>query len=58
MNWENYRHEGLTGHRNGWPGLYRVACDCWGVEPDSKILAYATTYQNVRADLKEITGSA
>lgn len=58
MNWENYRHEGLTEHRNWWPGLYRAACERWGVEPDPRVLAYSTTYENVRADLKEITGSA
>lgn len=58
MNWENWRQEGLTGHRNWWPGLYRAACTRWGIEPDPKVLTYSTTYQNVRADMKEITGSA
>ncbi len=58
MNWENWRKEGLTGHRNWWPDLYREACRHWGVEPDPQVLAYNTTYQNVRADLKELTGSA
>lgn len=58
MNWENWRQEGRTQHRNWWPGLYREACRHWGVEPDPKVLAFATTYQNVRADLKELTGSA
>lgn len=58
MNWENWRREGLTRHRNWWPDLYRDACRAWGVEPDPAVLAYATTYQNVRADLKELTGSA
>ena len=58
MNWENWRQQGLTQHRNWWPDLYREACRRWGVEPDPKVLAYATTYQTVRADLKELTGSA
>jgi hypothetical protein len=58
MNWENWRTQGLTRHRNWWPELYRSACQAWGVEPDSEVLAYSTTYQNVRADLKELTGSA
>jgi hypothetical protein len=48
----------LTQHRNWWPDLYRDACDHWGIEPDPKVLAYSTTYQTVRADLKELTGSA
>jgi hypothetical protein len=58
MNWENWRQKGLTQHRNWWPDLYREACRRWGTEPDPKVLAYSTTYQTVRADLKELTGSA
>ncbi|MEY2428930.1 MAG: hypothetical protein QOJ40_1815 [Verrucomicrobiota bacterium] len=57
MNWENWRQKGLTQHRNWWPELYRDACRRWGIEPDPKILAYSTTYETVRADLKELTGS-
>ena len=38
--------------------MYRAACRRWGIEPDPKVLAYSTTYQTVRADLKELTGSA
>ena len=58
MNWENWRQQGLTQHRNWWPDLYRDACKKWGIEPDPQVLAFATTYQTVRADLKELTGSA
>lgn len=58
MNWESWRVQGLTEHRNWWPEVYRAACHHWGVAPDPKVLAYATTYESVRADLKEITGSA
>lgn len=58
MNWENWRKEGLTQHRNWWPDLYRAACSHWKIEPDPKVLAYNTTYESVRADLKELTGSA
>ena len=58
MNWENWRQQGLTQHRNWWPDLYREACRRWGTEPDPKVLAYSTTYQTVRADLKELTGSS
>jgi hypothetical protein len=57
MNWENWRKQGLTQHRNWWPDLYREACKRWGTEPDPKVLAYSTTYETVRADLKELTGS-
>jgi hypothetical protein len=58
MNWENWRKKGLTQHRNWWPDLYREACKRWGIEPDPQVLAYSTTYETVRADLKELTGSA
>jgi hypothetical protein len=58
MNWENWRKQGLTQHRNWWPDLYREACKRWGIEPDPNVLAYSTTYETVRADLKELTGSA
>jgi len=47
----------LTEHRNWWPELYREACRRWKIEPDPKVLAYSTTYEAVRADLKEVTGS-
>jgi hypothetical protein len=57
MNWETWRQQGLTQHRNWWPDLYLEACRRWGAEPDPKVLAYATSYQAVRADLKELTGS-
>jgi len=58
MNWESWRQQGLTQHRNWWPEVYREACKHWGIEPDPEVLAYSTTYQTVRADLKELTGSA
>ncbi len=58
MNWENWRRKGLTEHRNWWPELYRAACKRWGVEPDPEVLAYNTSYRAVRADLKELSGSA
>jgi hypothetical protein len=57
MNWENWRTQGLTQHRNWWPEVYRAACMHWGIAPDPAVLAFATTYETVRADLKELTGS-
>lgn len=57
MGWETWKKEGKTEHRNWWPEVYREACDRWGVVPDPKILAYNTTYQQVRADLKNISVS-
>lgn len=58
MNWETWRTEGRTAHRNWWPDLYRAACQRWNIKPDPAILAYDTSYQTVRADLKNLVGSA
>ncbi|MBI4662652.1 MAG: hypothetical protein HY735_27885 [Verrucomicrobia bacterium] len=57
MNWNKWREEGLTQHRNWWPEVYRAACERWGVQPDPEVLAYSTTYESVRADLKMISAS-
>ncbi len=58
MGWRQWRDEGLTQHRNWWPDVYREACERWGIKPDPQVLAYDTSYETVRADLKELTGSA
>ncbi len=58
MGWEEWRNRGLTEHRNWWPDVYREACVRWGIEPDPEVLGYHTTYQEIRADLKAISGSA
>lgn len=58
MGWETWREKGLTQHRNWWPEVYQDACQRWGTEPDPRVLAYNTTYQEVRADLKNISASA
>lgn len=57
MGWEEWRSQGLTEHRNWWPDVYRQACQRWGMPPDPKVLSYNTTYQSVRADLKELSVS-
>jgi hypothetical protein len=57
MGWRQWRDEGLTQHRNWWPDVYLDACRAWGIEPDAKVLAFNTTYEMVRADLKQLTGS-
>jgi hypothetical protein len=55
--WRRYRDEGLTEHRNWWPELYEEACRRWGVEADPQALAYCTTYEEQRADLKQVSAS-
>ena len=57
MDWGKWREEGLTRHRNWWPDTYREACQRWGAEPDPDVLAYSTSYEQVRADLKTISAS-
>ena len=57
MDWGKWREEGLTRHRNWWPDTYREACQRWGAEPDPDVLAYSTSYEQVRADLKAISAS-
>jgi hypothetical protein len=54
VDWKKWKEDGLTEHRNWWPDIYRAACRHWGVEPDAQLLAYDTTYENTRADLKEV----
>ena len=53
-NWQTVKEKGLTEHENWWPAVYREACAAWGEEPDPAVLAYATTYEGKRADLKEV----
>jgi len=57
-NWQSWKDQGLTQHRNWWPDLYRDACKVWGIQPDPKVLSFQDTYANTRADLKAVTGSA
>jgi hypothetical protein len=58
MDWGKWKRDGLTQHRNWWPDVYQEACAKWGIKPDPEVLAYSTTYQTLRADLKTISGSA
>jgi hypothetical protein len=57
-NWKTVRDQGLTRHENWWPAIYRQACQNWGIEPDDKVLAYNTSYEEQRADLKTVASSA
>ena len=58
MGWTSWRDRGLTQHHNWWPEAYREACQHWQIKPDPNVLAYATSYEQVRADLKSISASA
>lgn len=55
--WEAWKKEGLTDHRNWWTGLYRDACELRGEDPDPETLAYDTSYAETRADLERISAS-
>jgi hypothetical protein len=54
-NWRQVRDEGLTRHENWWPALYADACRSWAVPADPKVMAYSTTYEGTRADLKVVS---
>jgi hypothetical protein len=54
VDWAKWQQEGLTQHANWWPAVYLQACAHWGVNPDPKVLAYSTTYEKVRADMKQV----
>jgi hypothetical protein len=54
VDWAKWRDDGLTQHRNWWPEVYRAACQHWGAEPDPGVLAYNTTYETLRADMKQV----
>ena len=53
-NWHTVQEQGLTSHENWWPAVYREACEAWGEPPDPKVLAFSTTYEGTRADLKGV----
>lgn len=54
VDWNKWKEDGLTEHRNWWPDVYLAACEKAGRVPDPAILAYDTTYEKSRADLKEV----
>ncbi|MEO8351634.1 MAG: hypothetical protein ABI680_07880 [Chthoniobacteraceae bacterium] len=58
MGWSEWKEQGLTGHRNWWPEVYREYCEAQACEPLPAVLAYDTSYETVRADLKMLSGSA
>ncbi len=53
-NWQQYKDEGLTEHRNWWPDLYSKFCRLKGVMPDPNTLAFQETYEQKRADLENL----
>lgn len=56
IDWRQWREQGLTEHANWWPALYREACARWGEAPDPEALAFDTSYEGQRADLKGVSG--
>jgi hypothetical protein len=56
VDWKKWKSDGLTEHHNWWPAAYLVACQQRGVAPDADVLAYNTTYESTRADLKNVAG--
>jgi hypothetical protein len=58
IGWTQWRDEGLTAHRNWWPDVYLDWCQAQHRAPDAHVLAFATTYETQRADLKVLAASA
>lgn len=52
--YDRFENEGLTQHENWWPEVYKQACKFWKIEPDESIVAYNTSYRDLRADRKEL----
>lgn len=57
VDWGLWKTRGLTAHRNWWPDLYRAYCEGKGIEADPAVLAFETSYEGKRADLKEVAVS-
>jgi hypothetical protein len=57
MGWREWRDQGLTEHRNWWPDVYTQYCDRNRVAAQPESLNFATTYETVRADLKDLSAS-
>jgi hypothetical protein len=57
IDWKSYRERGLTRHDNWWPALYREWCRVHQLTPDPAVLAYHTSYETARADLRELSTS-
>jgi hypothetical protein len=56
-NWPTVKEQGLTEHANWWPAVYSQACEAWSEPPDAQAIAFSTTYEGKRADLKVVATS-
>ena len=57
MDWNQYRKDSKTEHRNWWPDLYSAACKAQNIDPDPNVMRFSTSYETVRADLRAISAS-
>ncbi len=58
LDWGAWRREGHTDHANWWPSAYGQYCERNSLRPDTASATYSTTYESIRADLKDISASA
>lgn len=56
--WVSWKEQGLTQHANWWPAVYRQYCAANNKPVDPMVEAFSITYENQRADLKSVSGSA
>lgn len=57
IDWKSYREQRLTRHENWWAPTYVEWCKVHGQTPDPEVLKFSTSYEAVRADLKEVSVS-
>ncbi len=57
IDWDSWRRDGSTAHANWWPAAYKQYCERNNVTPCPQVASYDTTYQSIRADLKDISAS-
>jgi len=57
IDWNSYREKKLTQHENWWVPTYIEWCRVHGQMPDPAVVKFSTSYETVRADLKEVSVS-
>ena len=57
IDWDSWRRDGSTAHANWWPAAYQQYCERNNLTPCPQVASYNTTYQSIRADLKDISAS-
>jgi hypothetical protein len=54
LDWKRWKEDGLTQHDNWWPELYQFYCENNNQSPDKSSLDFSESYENKRADLRDV----